>query len=289
MGSRGPGGISVALAPALLRRARRMGGLPVRAGGPVQAEPQRSPGRQPGCGVLLQGLGEADGVPPPRGPRGALPRGWATRGAGPGVLRPAAARGPPRLPPGGRLQRRPPPLRPLGVGPGLADGHLRGHVRGSLRLSAGREAEGVPPGPAPPPAALRLGHPAHDPGPAPAAVRGLHAHRRTPGDGRGPGPAGRQGGGQPGEGRARALPPAPGLHARPPHRPRVRRLGPGLRLRRDAAVPDRPTPNPASGGQGPARALRVPRNVPRALLWMPVPSGGFGFPHLYSRMRLRHV
>ena len=37
------------------------------------------------------------------------------------------------------------------------------------------------------------------------------------------------------------------------------------------------------------RALRVPRNVPRALLWMPVPSGGFGFPHLYSRMRLRHV
>ena len=37
------------------------------------------------------------------------------------------------------------------------------------------------------------------------------------------------------------------------------------------------------------RALRVPRNVPRALLWMPVTSGGFGFPHLYSRMRLWHV
>ena len=28
------------------------------------------------------------------------------------------------------------------------------------------------------------------------------------------------------------------------------------------------------------RALRVPRNVPRALLWMPVASGGLGFPHL---------
>ena len=37
------------------------------------------------------------------------------------------------------------------------------------------------------------------------------------------------------------------------------------------------------------RALRVPRNVPRALLWMPVAGGGFGFPHLYSRMRLWHV
>ena len=37
------------------------------------------------------------------------------------------------------------------------------------------------------------------------------------------------------------------------------------------------------------RALRVPRNVPRALLWIPATSGGFGFPHLYSRMRLRHV
>ena len=36
-------------------------------------------------------------------------------------------------------------------------------------------------------------------------------------------------------------------------------------------------------------ALRVPRNVPRALLWMPLTSGGFGFPHLYSRMQLRHV
>ena len=37
------------------------------------------------------------------------------------------------------------------------------------------------------------------------------------------------------------------------------------------------------------RALQVPRNVPRALLWMPVAGGGFGFPRLYSRMRLRHV
>ena len=36
-------------------------------------------------------------------------------------------------------------------------------------------------------------------------------------------------------------------------------------------------------------ALHVPRNVPRALLWMPVAGKGFGFPHLYSRMRLRHV
>ena len=37
------------------------------------------------------------------------------------------------------------------------------------------------------------------------------------------------------------------------------------------------------------RALRVPRHVPRALLYMPVASGGFDFPHLYSPMRLRHV
>ena len=37
------------------------------------------------------------------------------------------------------------------------------------------------------------------------------------------------------------------------------------------------------------RALRVPRDVPRALLWMPVAGGGFGFPHLYSRVGLRDV
>ena len=37
------------------------------------------------------------------------------------------------------------------------------------------------------------------------------------------------------------------------------------------------------------RALRVPRNVPTALRWMPVASRGFGFPHLYSRMQLRHI
>ena len=37
------------------------------------------------------------------------------------------------------------------------------------------------------------------------------------------------------------------------------------------------------------RALRVPGNVPRALMWMLVPSGGFGLSRLYSRMRLRHV
>ena len=37
------------------------------------------------------------------------------------------------------------------------------------------------------------------------------------------------------------------------------------------------------------RALRVPWNVPKALLWMSVVGGGFGFPHLYSQMRLRHV
>ena len=79
-------------------------------------------------------------------------------------------------------QRRPPPLRPLGVVPGLVDGHLRGQMRGSLRLSAGRGADGVPPSPAPPPAALRLGHPDHEPGPAPAAVQELHAHRHAPGD-----------------------------------------------------------------------------------------------------------
>ena len=37
------------------------------------------------------------------------------------------------------------------------------------------------------------------------------------------------------------------------------------------------------------KAPRVPRNVPRALLWMLVAGGGFGFPHLYSRMCLRHI
>ena len=37
------------------------------------------------------------------------------------------------------------------------------------------------------------------------------------------------------------------------------------------------------------RALRVPRNVPKALLGMPVAGGGFGLPHLYSPMRLQHV
>ena len=37
------------------------------------------------------------------------------------------------------------------------------------------------------------------------------------------------------------------------------------------------------------KPLRVPRKVPRALLWMPIAGGGFGFPHLYCRMRLRHV
>ena len=36
-------------------------------------------------------------------------------------------------------------------------------------------------------------------------------------------------------------------------------------------------------------ALQVPRNVPTALMWMPVTVRGFGFPHMYSRMRLRHV
>ena len=30
------------------------------------------------------------------------------------------------------------------------------------------------------------------------------------------------------------------------------------------------------------RALRVPRNIPRSLLWMPSAGGGFSFPHLYS-------
>ena len=36
-------------------------------------------------------------------------------------------------------------------------------------------------------------------------------------------------------------------------------------------------------------ALQVPRNVPRALLWMPFAGGGFSFPHLYSPMCPRHV
>ena len=37
------------------------------------------------------------------------------------------------------------------------------------------------------------------------------------------------------------------------------------------------------------RALRMPRNVPKALLWRPVAGRGFGFPHLHSRTCLRHV
>ena len=52
-----------------------------------------------------------------------------------------------------------------------------------------------------------------------------------------------------------------------------------MRLRRTQRAPDRVL----------TKVLWVPRNVPRALLWMPVAGGGFGFPHLYSRMRLRHV
>jgi hypothetical protein len=34
-------------------------------------------------------------------------------------------------------------------------------------------------------------------------------------------------------------------------------------------------------------ALRVPRNVPRALLYAPLAVGGYGVPHLTSRLRLR--
>ena len=37
------------------------------------------------------------------------------------------------------------------------------------------------------------------------------------------------------------------------------------------------------------RALQVPWNVPRALLWMPVAGGRFGFPHLCGRMRFGHA
>ena len=37
------------------------------------------------------------------------------------------------------------------------------------------------------------------------------------------------------------------------------------------------------------RALRVPRKVPGALRCMRVAGEGFGFPHLYSRMSIRHV
>ena len=33
----------------------------------------------------------------------------------------------------------------------------------------------------------------------------------------------------------------------------------------------------------------MPHNVPRALLWMPVAGGGFGFSQPYSRMCLRHI
>ena len=41
----------------------------------------------------------------------------------------------------------------------------------------------------------------------------------------------------------------PGLRARPPHRPPVRSLGPGLCLRGHAAVPDAPAPHAAGIGQ----------------------------------------
>ena len=37
------------------------------------------------------------------------------------------------------------------------------------------------------------------------------------------------------------------------------------------------------------RQRAVDRVLARAVLWMSVDGGGLGFPHLYSRMRLRHV
>ena len=82
---------------------------------------------------------------------------------------------------------------PNGLGPGLVHGHLRGDMRGRLRLGAGAQAEGVPPHPTQPPAAVRKRHLARAHGPAAVADRGVHAHRGAPGDGRAAGPADSQG------------------------------------------------------------------------------------------------
>ena len=173
------------------------------------------------------------------------------------------------------------------MGPSLADGHLRGHVRGSLHLSAGREGEGVPPGPTAPPAAsgtlpttlgtlqlqsggfmltgipLVMGeYPASQVAKAEASLAKV----------------------------GRVL-----YHLRPAYVLVLRivlayvvsaldyvydamPLCP-TRLRRTQRALDRVL----------TRALRVPRNVPRALLWMPVPSRGFRFPRMYSQMRLRPI
>ena len=54
--------------------------------------------------------------------------------------------------------------------------------------------------------------------------------------------------------RTRALPPAPCLHARPPHSPRVRGLNPGLCLQGHAAMPYAPSPHAAGSGPGPDQA-----------------------------------
>ena len=89
--------------------------------------------------------------------------------------------------------------------------------------------------------------------------------------------------------RVRTPPPVPCLRAGPPYCPRLCDLGPGLCLRGHAALRDAPPPHAAGVDKVLTRVLRVPRNVPWPLLLMPVAGGGFGFPHLYSRMRLRHV
>ena len=96
VGSRGPGGIFVALAPALLPRARRMGGLPIRAGGPVQAEPRepRATARVWGTSPRSRRSGRSTSAT--RSARGSTPR---TGDPGRRTRRPTS-RGSPRPPHG---------------------------------------------------------------------------------------------------------------------------------------------------------------------------------------------
>ena len=101
-------------------------------------------------------------------------------------------------------------------------------------------------------------------GPLPLQSRGFMLTTVTLVMGGAASPAGRQGGGEPGEDRARTLPLASCLRAASTHGPRLRDLRPGLCLRGRAAMPDATPPHAAGGGEGPHQVLWVERNVPRA-------------------------
>ena len=54
-------------------------------------------------------------------------------------------------------------------------------------------------------------------------------------------------------------------------------------------MPDALAPHPTRGGQGPDQGVAGTTQRAQGPLWMQAAGGGFGFPHLYSRMQLRHV